>query len=196
MLAVLTLLTGVAYPLVVTGVARLAFPHQAGGSLIVSDGRVMGSELLGQAFADSGRFWGRPSATSAVPYDASASSGSNLATAQQPWRDLVAARVSALRAADPGNEARVPADLVMASASGLDPDISPAAAEYQARRVARVRRLDPGLVEGLVRRRTLPRLLGIFGEPRVNVMALNRDLNALPATGSFAPESTRGTLGP
>ncbi len=177
MLFVLTLITGVAYPLTVTGVARLAFPRLAGGSLVVSGGRVTGSELLGQAFADSGRFWGRPSATGAVPYDASASSGSNLATAQPAWRELVAGRVAALRAADPGNGAPVPADLVMASASGLDPHISPAAAEVQVRRVARVRGLPEDRVRALVGANTEQRDLGFLGEPRVNVLLLNLALD-------------------
>jgi K+-transporting ATPase ATPase C chain len=183
MLIALTLLTGVLYPLLVTGVARLVFPHQAGGSLVVSGGHVTGSELLGQSFADPGRFWGRPSATSAVPYDASASSGSNLATAQQPWRDLVAGRVAALRAVDPGNDAPVPADLVMASGSGLDPDISPEAASYQLARVARVRALDPAQLGALVAQHTRPRTFGVLGEPRVNVASLNRSLDALQPNG-------------
>jgi K+-transporting ATPase ATPase C chain len=181
MLLVLTFLTGIAYPLVVTGIARLAFPHQAGGSLLVVGGRVAGSSLLGQSFADPGRFWGRPSATGSLPYDASASSGSNLAIAQQPWRDLVAQRVAALRKADPGNDAPVPADLVMASASGLDPDISPAAAEYQLARVARARGLDPARVREVVARHTAPRTYGVLGEPRVNVLAVNRDLDSFGA---------------
>jgi K+-transporting ATPase ATPase C chain len=194
MLVVLTLVTGVAYPLVVTGVARLVFPHQAGGSMVVSGGRVIGSELLGQSFADPGHFWGRPSATGATPYDASASSGSNLAIAQQPWRDVVAARVASLRAADPGNAAPVPADLVMASGSGLDPDVSPAAAGYQVARVARARGLDPARVRRLVEEHTRARALGVLGEPRVNVLALNRELDASSAALRFAPGAARGTL--
>jgi K+-transporting ATPase ATPase C chain len=179
MLLVLTLVTGIAYPLVVTGIARLVFPHQAGGSLLVADGRTVGSSLLGQSCADPARFWGRPSATGALPYDASASSGSNLAIAQQPWRDLVAQRVAALRKADPGNDAAVPADLVTASASGLDPEISPEAAEYQLGRVARARGLEPGRVREVVARHTAPRTFGVLGEPRVNVLAVNRELEAL-----------------
>jgi potassium-transporting ATPase KdpC subunit len=194
MLLALTLVTGVLYPLVVTGIARLVFPRQAGGSLVLSGGRVIGSELLGQSFTDPGYFQGRPSSTGPTPYDASASAGSNLAVTGPAWRDSVARRVAALRAADPGNAAAVPADLVMASASGLDPDISPAAAAYQVARVARARGLDSGQVRQLVERRVRPRLLGVLGEPRVNVLALNRDLDALAVR--FAPDSVGGTLQP
>jgi K+-transporting ATPase ATPase C chain len=194
MLVVLTLVTGVAYPLVVTGVAGLVFPHQAGGSLVVVGGRVIGSEWLGQSFREPGHFWGRPSATGATPYDASASAASNLAISQQPWRNLVAARVEALRAADPGNAALVPADLVMASASGLDPDLSPEAADYQVARVARVRGLDPERVRRLVEGQVRPRVLGVLGEPRVNVLALNRELDASGVALHFVPGAPRGTL--
>ena len=179
MLAALTVVTGVLYPLLVTGVARLVLPHQAGGSMLVSGGRVVGSELIGQAFADSGRFWGRPSATARTPYDASASTGSNLAIAQQPWRDLVAGRVAALRAADPFNNSPVPEDLVTASASGLDPDISPAAALYQVRRIAKDRAMSEEAVRRLVLRRVEGRTLGLLGEPRVNVLRLNLELDQM-----------------
>ncbi len=180
MLLVLTLLTGIAYPLLVTGIARVAFPRQAGGSLLVERGRVIGSALLGQSFADSGRFWSRPSAA-AVPYDASASGGSNLGPLNPALLDAIRARVAALRAADPANAAPVPADLVTASASGLDPDISPAAAEFQVARVARVRGLDPARVHALVARCTQARQLGLLGEPRVNVLRLDRALDSLAA---------------
>ncbi len=192
MLFALTLVTGVFYPLAVTGVARLAFPRRAGGSLLVSGGSVIGSELLGQSFGDPGHFWGRPSSTGATRYDAGASAGSNLAITGPAWWDSVVRRVARLRDADPGNAAAVPADLVMASGSGLDPDISPAAAAYQVARVARVRGLEGGQVRRLVERRVQPRLLGVFGEPCVNVLALNRDLDAIAIR--FAPDSGSGTL--
>lgn len=182
MLIVLTLVTGVAYPLLVTGIARVAFPRQAGGSLIVDRGHVIGSALLGQSFADPGRFWSRPSATS-VPYDASASTGSNLGPTNPALFQAIADRVAALRSADPGNTAKVPADLVTASASGLDPDISPASAAYQVQRVARVRGLDPARVGALVAQCTEARSFGVLGEPRVNVLALNRALDAVVNKG-------------
>ncbi len=182
MLVALTLVTGVLYPLAVTGIARVAFPRQAGGSLVRSQGRIVGSTLLGQAFADSSRFWSRPSAT-AVPYDASASSGSNLGPTNPALLQAIADRVKALHAADPGNSAPIPADLVTTSASGLDPHVSLAAAEWQVARVARVRGLDPASVGALVTRLTEPRTFGVLGEPRVNVMALNRALESLGHTG-------------
>ena len=182
MLIVLTLVTGVAYPLLVTGIARIAFPRQAGGSLVSAGGRVVGSSLIGQAFADSARFWSRPSATT-VPYDASASSGSNLGPTNPALMQSIAGRVAALRAADPGNATPVPADLVTASASGLDPDISPDAARYQVARVARVRGLDPAQVGALVAQYTEPRTFGILGEPRVNVLALNQALDSARRPG-------------
>ncbi len=188
MLLALTLVTGVAYPLLVTGIARVVFPRRAGGSLVVVDGRVVGSALLGQAFADSGRFWSRPSAT-AVPYDAGASSGSNLGPSSEMLADAVAARVRALRDADPGATGPVPADLVTASASGLDPDLSPDAAEFQVARVARVRGLAPARVRELVARHTEGRAFGVLGEPRVNVLALNRALDAA------APRTSREASG-
>jgi potassium-transporting ATPase KdpC subunit len=182
LLIALTLVTGVLYPLAVTGVARVAFPRQAGGSLVRSGGRVIGSALLGQAFADSGRFWGRPSAT-AVPFDASASAASNLGPTNPARYAAVAGRVAALRLADPGNAGPIPADLVTASGSGLDPDISPAAADYEVSRVARVRGIDPARLRALVAQYTQPRTFGILGEPRVNVLALNRALDALDRDG-------------
>ena len=182
MLVVLTLLTGVLYPLLVTGIARVAFPRQAHGSLVVTRGQVVGSALLGQAFADPARFWSRPSAT-AVPYDASASSGSNMGPMNPALTHALSDRVAALRAADPGNTARVPADLVTASGSGLDPHISPAAAEYQVGRVARVRGMDPARLRSLVARHTEARTFGVIGEPRVNVLLLNQALDALDVHG-------------
>jgi potassium-transporting ATPase KdpC subunit len=176
---VLTLVTGVAYPLLVTGVARLAFPLQAAGSLIVKDGKPVGSALIGQNFSDPGHFWGRPSATSPMPYNGLSSSGSNLGPLNPALVDAVKARVEALRAADPGNTAPVPVDLVTASASGLDPDISVAAARYQAARVAKVRQLPAAKVAALVDQRIEPPLWGFLGEPRVNVLRLNLALDAL-----------------
>ena len=177
LLAILTVLTGVAYPLVVTGIAQLVFPRQANGSLIVTNGRVLGSTLIGQPFDDPKYFWGRPSATLPVPYNATASSGSNLGPTNPDLIRAVQGRVDAVRAADPGNTDPVPVDLVTASGSGLDPHISPAAAAYQIRRVARVRHLSEESVRVLVARHTEGRQLGFLGEPRVNVLALNLALD-------------------
>jgi K+-transporting ATPase ATPase C chain len=179
MLVAMTLLTGVAYPLLVTGLAQLLFPRQAAGSLVIEDGRPVGSALIGQPFSSPGYFWGRPSATAPVPYNASASAGSNLGPLNPALADAVAARIRALRAADPGNRLPVPVDLVTASASGLDPHISPAAAEYQLSRVAARRQLDPARLRRLVAEHTEPRQLGVLGEPRVNVLALNRALDRM-----------------
>lgn len=174
----LTLVTGLAYPLVVTGLAQALFPQAANGSLVTHEGRAVGSALVGQAFADPGRFWSRPSATGPMPYNAGASSGSNLGPSNPALHAAVADRVAALRAADPGNTAAVPVDLVTASASGLDPHISRAAADYQAARVARVRGLPPEAVRLLVERHTERPWLGVLGEPRVHVLRLNLALEA------------------
>jgi K+-transporting ATPase ATPase C chain len=173
----LSAVTGVLYPLAVTGVAQAAFPEQAAGSLVMKDGRVVGSALIGQDFGDPKYFWGRPSATSPMAYNGSNSGGSNQGPTNPALVDAVRGRLDALRAADPGNTAPVPVDLVTASASGLDPEISVAAARYQAARVARVRGLPPAVVDGLIARHTTGRLLGLLGEPRVNVLALNLDLD-------------------
>ena len=172
----LTVVTGVVYPLAVTGVAGLAFPHQAGGSLVLRDGKAVGSSLIGQAFGDPKYFWGRPSATAPMAYNAGASTGPNQGPLNPALADAVKARVEALKAADPQNTAPVPVDLVTASASGLDPHISPAAAGYQAARVARARGLPVDAVRSLVARHTENRLFGVLGEARVNVLALNLDL--------------------
>jgi potassium-transporting ATPase KdpC subunit len=176
---VLSLITGVAYPLLVTGAAQALFPTQAAGSLIVRDGKPVGSALIGQNFSDPAHFWGRPSATGPMPYNASASGGSNQGPLNPALADAVKARIAALRAADPGNTAPVPVDLVTASASGLDPHISPAAAQYQLARVARVRGLAPDRVQALVDRHTEAPLLGLLGEPRVHVLQLNLALDAI-----------------
>jgi K+-transporting ATPase ATPase C chain len=177
MLILMTLLTGAIYPLVVTGVAQVAMPRQANGSLIERDGKPAGSDLIGQPFSERKHFWSRPSATSPYPYNASASSGSNQGPLNPALAEAVAARIKALRDADPGNTAPVPADLVTASASGLDPHISPAAAEYQVARVAKARGFDPQKVRALVADSTEGRQLGFLGEPRVNVVRLNRALD-------------------
>jgi K+-transporting ATPase ATPase C chain len=174
---VFTVLLGLCYPLAITGIAQLVFPHQANGSLILDHGKVVGSELIGQPFADPGHFWSRPSATSPQAYNAASSSGSNLAPTNQALIDQVKQNVAALRQADPGNTAPVPADLVTNSGSGLDPDISVAAALYQVPRVARVRKLPVETVRALVARYTEGRQFGILGEPRVNVLELNRALD-------------------
>jgi len=176
-LVALTFVTGVAYPLLVTGVAQAVFPSQAQGSLITKDGKLVGSALIGQSFDDPKYFWGRPSATSPFPYNAASSSGSNLSPTNPDLVKAVQARVEALRAADPGNTAPVPVDLVTASGSGLDPHISPAAALYQVSRVAKARKLDPERVRQLVAQHTEGRWLGLLGEPRVNVLALNLALD-------------------
>ena len=177
--AALTLVTGVAYPLVVTGAAQALFPEQAAGSLVVRDGKVVGSSLIGQNFSDPGHFWGRPSATGPMPYNASASGGSNQGPLNPALVDAVKGRVEALRAADPGNTAAVPVDLVTASASGLDPHISPAAARYQVSRVAAARKLPASRVQALVDDNTDTPLLPFFGESQVHVLALNLALESL-----------------
>jgi potassium-transporting ATPase KdpC subunit len=176
--AVLTLLTGVAYPLLVTGVAQALFPAQAAGSLILLDGKAVGSALIGQNFTDPQHFWGRPSATGPMPYNAAASGGSNLGPLNPALIDAVKSRIETLRAADPGNRAPVPVDLVTASASGLDPHISVAAARYQVARVARARGVAVDKVEVLVDQHTETPLAGFLGEPRVNVLKLNLALDA------------------
>jgi K+-transporting ATPase ATPase C chain len=175
--AVLTLLTGVAYPLCMTGVAQLAFPYQANGSLVVAKGSVVGSRLIGQSFDAPGYFWSRPSATWPVPYDAAASQGSNLGPSNGDLLRLVEGRLQALQSADPGAASSVPVDLVTASGSGLDPHISVAAAEYQVDRVARARGRDPVEIRALVARYTEQPQLGILGGKRVNVLALNLALD-------------------
>jgi len=178
MLALMTLVTGVIYPLIVTGIGAALFPDKAAGSLIERDGRVMGSVLIGLPFSDPKYFWSRPSATGPVPYNAGASSGSNQGPLNPALTDAVAGRIKALRDADPDNAAPVPVDLVTASASGLDPHISPAAADYQVPRVARVRGLPAAKVRALVADATEGRQLGFLGEPRVNVLKLNLALDA------------------
>lgn len=176
--AVMSLVTGVAYPLLVTGVAKAVFPNQAAGSLIVRDGQLVGSRLIGQSFSDPKYFWGRPSATGPMANNAQASSGSNQGPLNPALTDAVKARIDALRAADPGNTMAVPVDLVTASASGLDPDISRAAADYQVARVARARGLPVDKVRALVGEHTEGTWLGFLGEPRVAVLPLNLALDA------------------
>jgi K+-transporting ATPase ATPase C chain len=177
-LIVFTVITGIAYPLVVTGIAQVAFKDQANGSLIEKDGKVLGSRLIGQPFSDPKYFWSRPSATSPMPYNGASSSGSNQGPTNPALKEAIEGRVKALREADRGNTKPVPVDLVTASSSGLDPHISPAAAEYQVERVARARNIDPAKVRELVARHTEARQLGILGEPRVNVLTLNLALDA------------------
>lgn len=177
LLALLSVLTGIIYPLLITGVAQVVFPHQANGSLIVRNGVAVGSELIGQAFSDPKYFWSRPSATTPQPYNAAASSGSNLGPLNPDLAKAVRDRIETLRAADPDNNAPVPVDLVTASASGLDPHITPAAAFYQAARVARARHMEESAVRRLVQEQIEGRTFGLFGEPRVNVLELNLALD-------------------
>ena len=186
-LALLTLMTGIIYPLVVTVIAQVAFPAQANGSLIMKDGQAIGSRLIGQSFDDPKYFWGRLSATGTYPYNAfnadalTASSGSNDGPLNPALLQMVQGRIGALKAADPSNTQPIPVDLVTASGSGLDPHISPAAAEYQVARVARARGLDEAVVRQLVAQHTQGRDLGVLGEPRVNVLELNLALDETPA---------------
>jgi potassium-transporting ATPase KdpC subunit len=177
MLVIMSALSGIAYPLAVTGIAQLAFPRAANGSLIVVDGKTLGSDLIGQPFDDPKYFWSRPSATSPQPYNAMSSSGSNFGPRNPALADAVKDRIKALRDADPGNGSPVPVDLITASGSGLDPHISVAAANYQATRVAKVRNVPLTQVQALVAEHTENRTLGILGEPRVNVLGLNRALD-------------------
>ena len=179
LLVLLTLITGFAYPLGFTGLAQLLFPSQANGSLLTEQDRIVGSTLIGQPFDDPRYFWGRLSATTPAPYNAAASSGSNLGPLNDALLDAVKGRLDALHAADPTNHAAVPVDLVTSSGSGLDPHISPAAADYQAPRVARVRGVSLPEVRALVARYTTARQFGILGEPRVNVLELNRALDGV-----------------
>ena len=174
----LTLLTGFAYPLLVTGLSQVFMPGKANGSFILKEGKPIGSELIGQSFSDPKYFWGRLSATGPMPYNASASSGSNLGPTNPALMDAVKGRVQALRDADPGNQQAVPVDLVTASGSGLDPHISPAAAEYQLARVARLRNINPEALRKLVEEHTEGRQFGMLGEARVNVLKLNLALDA------------------
>ncbi len=186
MLLIFTVITGVIYPLIVTGIAQVAFPHQVNGSLIIdTDGKAYGSELIGQQFDDPKYFWGRLSATGDFPYNAfnaetlTGSSGSNYGPLNPALMDAVQARIDALKAADPGNTAPIPVDLVTASGSGLDPHISVAAALYQVHRVAQARDLSEEAVKALVEKYTEGRQFGFLGEPRVNVLKLNLALEAL-----------------
>jgi potassium-transporting ATPase KdpC subunit len=180
LLLVLTVITGVLYPLAATGLSQLVFPNQANGSLIERDGKPIGSELIGQSFTDPKYFWGRPSATSPNPYNASASSGSNQGPGNPALRDAVKQRIAALHAVDPGNTAPVPVDLVTASGSGLDPEISLAAAQYQLERVARTRGMSSAQLQALVNEYATGRQLGVLGEPRINVLRLNLALDTPP----------------
>lgn len=179
-LVLMTVLTGVIYPLVVTGIAQVVFPVQANGSLIMQAGRAVGSALIGQPFDDPRYFWGRLSATAPFPYNAAASSGSNHGPSSEALLEAVQERLTALRAAEPGNPGLVPVDLVTASGSGLDPHVSPASAQWQLPRVARARGLAPQEVAALVARHTRGRQLGFLGEATVDVLALNLALDALP----------------
>ena len=187
--ALLSVLTGIIYPLIITAVANVAFPDEASGSLMMRDGRPVGSQLIGQSFSEPKYFWSRPSATAPQPYNGASSGGSNLGPLNPALTDAVKTRIQALQAADPLNKAPVPVDLVTASGSGLDPHISAAAAQYQIARVARARRLDLWAVQALVSSHTQGRLWGVFGEPRVKVLELNLALDELGTRthGSASP---------
>ena len=178
MFSTLTLIVGVLYPLAVTGIGKVAFADKAGGSLVVRDGKIVGSSLIGQSYSAPGNFWGRPSATSPMSNNAGGSSGSNLGPLNPALTDAVKGRIAALHEADPDNKMAVPVDLVTASASGLDPEISVAAARYQAGRVAAARKLPRERVDALIAAHTNGQVLGFFGENRVNVLALNLALDA------------------
>jgi len=177
----LTVLCCVLYPLAMTGIGKLVFAEQAAGSLVVRGGQTIGSELIGQAFSSAGYFWGRPSATSPMPNNAVSSGGSNLGPTNPALIDAVKGRIDALKAADPGNGTPVPVDLVTASGSGLDPEISLAAAYYQAPRIARARQVPLQRVRAMIEQRQAVQYFGFFGEPRVNVLALNLALDQAPA---------------
>nr|WP_024300193.1 potassium-transporting ATPase subunit KdpC [Methylomicrobium lacus] len=180
MLLIWTLLTGVMYPALVTGLAHVLFPNQANGSILRDkQDKAVGSALIGQPFSGNSYFWGRPSATAPYPYNAGASSGSNLGPTNPALADAVKHRIEALQAADPENKAPVPVDLVTASGSGLDPHISPAAAEFQIKRIANARHIDPKKLQEMVRMHTEGRQWGFLGEPRINVLTLNLALNAM-----------------
>ena len=179
MLLAMSILTGLVYPLVVTGMAQVLFPHQANGSLIERDGKIVGSAWIGQPFDKLEYFWSRPSATAPMPYNAGSSAGSNLGPSNPALREAVEKRIAALRAADPENRTPIPVDLVTTSASGLDPHISPAAAAYQVHRVAAARRMSEEAVRRLVAEHTESRTLAVLGEPRVNVVELNLALDRL-----------------
>jgi K+-transporting ATPase ATPase C chain len=176
---IMTVLTGIVYPFAVTGIAQVLFHDQAAGSLVLRDGKPIGSRLIGQSFSEPKYFWSRPSATAPQPYNAIASSGSNLGPLNPALTDAVKSRIDALKAADPTNTLPIPVDLVTASASGLDPEISIAAANYQAARVARTRGLDPAAVQSLIASHSRGSLFGLVGEPRINVLELNLALDAL-----------------
>ncbi len=178
-LGIFTVITGIIYPLFVTGIAQAFFHRQANGSLIEENGTVYGSELIGQPFSDPKYFWGRLSATTSFPYNAAASSGSNYGPSNPALFNAVQARIDALKEVDPDNNAPIPVDLVTSSGSGLDPDISIAAANYQVARVARYRGLSEEQVSELVSKYTEGRQLGILGEPRVNVLKLNLALDSM-----------------
>jgi K+-transporting ATPase ATPase C chain len=184
---VLSVLTGIVYPLVVTGVGQLLFAQEANGSIVTAKGKPVGSALIGQQFSSPGHFWGRPSATGPQPYNAASSSGSNLGPLNPALTDAVKGRIEALKSADPGNTNPVPIDLVTASGSGLDPDISLAAAHYQASRVAKARNVPVAKVQALIEQHAQRPALGIFGEPRVNVLKLNLALDATATDGQPSP---------
>ncbi len=182
-----TVLTGIVYPLAVTGIAQAFFPCRANGSIIIQDGKAVGSALIGQEFKAPEYFWGRPSATTPYPYNGGSSKGSNLGPNNPDLREAVQARIDTLHAADPGNTREIPVDLVTASGSGLDPHISPAAAEFQLHRVAKARGLDESAVQALIAGHTEGRWLGIVGEPVVNVLELNLALDRDHSRGQKKP---------